>query len=132
MENKITNIKQRVLQIIDCYKISKEKFFNSIDMTSANFRGNAKNSLLNSNAIENIITIYPDINPTWLLTGKGEMLDSQPVTKSIINGNIYDKETLDILKKELADKRDIIKHLIKENDKKSEEIEGLKSELAFR
>lgn len=103
MENKITNIKQRVLQIIDYYKISKEKFFSSIDMTSANFRGNAKNSPLNSNAIENIITIYPDINATWLLTGKGEMLNSQPVTRNVTNDKDSDKETLDILKKALTD-----------------------------
>lgn len=32
------------------------------------------NSGLNSETIEKILHSYPDINPTWLLTGKGEML----------------------------------------------------------
>ena len=43
-------------------------------MTSANFRGDKINRPINSNAIEKIITLYPDINPTWLIAGKGEML----------------------------------------------------------
>lgn len=43
-------------------------------MTSANFRGKAKSTPLNSTAIENILSEIPDVNPKWLLTGKGDML----------------------------------------------------------
>jgi repressor LexA len=73
MENKFTKIKYRVLQIAEHYRINKENFFKRIGMTSANFRGNAKETPLNSNAIENIIANYPEINLQWLLTGEGEM-----------------------------------------------------------
>jgi len=67
-------IKERILQIIDFKKLKKEDFFKKIGMTSANFRGNAKNTPLNSNAIENILSEMPEISPEWLLTGEGDML----------------------------------------------------------
>lgn len=74
-------IKERVIQVIEYKKIAKEDFYTKIGMTSASFRGNARKTPLNSNAIENILSEIPDVNPTWLLTGQGEMLrkeDSDP------------------------------------------------------
>lgn len=76
MDNKSTNIKERVLQIAEIKGISKEKFIESIGMTYGNFKGKSKNTPLNSNAIEDILTSNRDIDPEWLLTGKGEMLRS--------------------------------------------------------
>lgn len=73
MRNKFTTIKERVVQIAEYQNESKESFFSNIGMTSANFRGKAKETPLNSNAIENIITKYPTINLHWLITGNGEM-----------------------------------------------------------
>jgi hypothetical protein len=72
MENKFTNIKDRVVQVSEKQKISKEAFFRSIGMTSASFRGKAKETPLNSNAIVNIITKYPDVDLYWLLNGTTE------------------------------------------------------------
>ena len=46
-------------------------------MTSANFRGEAKKTPLNSNAIANILSELPDVNSEWLLTGRGEMLKTE-------------------------------------------------------
>ena len=76
MVNKITNIKERVVQVIEIKRITKETFFEKIGTTSANFRGKAKETPLNSTTIENIITELPDISLEWLLTGKGEMFKS--------------------------------------------------------
>jgi len=73
MKNNFTSIKERVIKIAENIEISKEKFFTGIGMTSANFRGKAKETPLNSNAIENIITTYPEINLHWLITGMGDM-----------------------------------------------------------
>ncbi len=70
-------IKQRVIQVIDLKGIKKEDFFNKIGMTSANFRGKAKETPLNSTAIENIFTAIPDLNMEWLITGKGEILKTK-------------------------------------------------------
>ena len=69
MENIFTNIKDRVVQVAEAQEISKEAFFKSIGMTSASFRGKAKGSPLNSNAIVNIITKYPKTDLYWLLHG---------------------------------------------------------------
>ncbi|AWG27185.1 S24 family peptidase [Flavobacterium kingsejongi] len=72
--DKSTNIKERILQIADYKKISKEKFFESIGMTYGNFKGKSKQTPINSNAIVEILTIYPDINIEWLMTGRGEII----------------------------------------------------------
>ena len=70
--NKITNIKERIRYIADIKKIKKEEFFNQLGISSANFRGDKIDRPINSDTIENLITLYPDINPHWLLTGEGE------------------------------------------------------------
>ena len=70
MVNKFTNIKERVVQYARKQPISLEKFFRSIEMTSANFRGKAKETPLNSQAIATLITKYPDIDVYWLLLGE--------------------------------------------------------------
>ncbi len=64
------------MYVLEYKGIAKENFFTEIGMTSANFRGSAKHTPLNSTAIANIFTAIPDINLTWLITGKGEMLDN--------------------------------------------------------
>lgn len=70
MENKFTTIKERVVKIAEKQPITKERFFMSIGMTSANFRGKAKETPLNSKAIVNIITKYPEVDLHWLLVGE--------------------------------------------------------------
>lgn len=70
MVNKFTNIKERVVEIAKKQSISQERFFHSIGMTSANFRGKAKDTPLNSKAIVNIITKYPEVDLYWLLMGE--------------------------------------------------------------
>jgi hypothetical protein len=82
-------IKDRIIKVIEFKGIAKEKFYSEIGMTSANFRGKAKETPLNSTAIENILSVIPDINLDWLLTGKGEMLKPQDnaVNQSIIGDN---------------------------------------------
>ena len=67
-------IKERIIQVVEYKGIPKEEFYVKIGMTSASFRGNAKSTPLNSNAIENVLSEIPDLNPMWLITGKGEML----------------------------------------------------------
>lgn len=74
MENKISTLKERVVFLAEHKKVIKEDFFKKIGVTSANFRGKAKSTPLNSNAIEKIFSAFPDISLEWLLTGKGKML----------------------------------------------------------
>lgn len=89
-------IKERIIKLIEYKGIPKEEFYVKIGMTSASFRGNARNTPLNSNAIENILSEIPDVNSEWLLTGNGEMLKGKSVnvkgnkniTSSNISGNV--------------------------------------------
>lgn len=75
----MTTIKERVIQLIEYKKIKKGDFFSHLNMSSSNFRGNASKTPLNSTAIVNIMTMIPDVNLEWLLTGRGEMLKNPAV-----------------------------------------------------
>lgn len=113
-------IKERVMQILEYKGIAKENFFTQIGMTSANFRGNAKFTPLNSNAIANIFAIIPDLNLVWLITGKGEMLDN--------NAQIADNK----FAMELIEKKDAeIKSLERKVWEQEKQIEDLKKVSAI-
>ena len=123
MENKITTIKERVVEIAEKQEITKEKFFKSIGMTSASFRGKAKETPLNSNAIVNIITKYPDVDLYWLLTGEvqssnyeSSIVAEPPITYNTLRKNCDEKdEMIRLLKSQVndlkSDKEDLKKLL---------------------
>lgn len=68
-----TNIKERILYLTDLKNVTKEKFFESIGVTYGNFKGKAKEKSLSSDVLAKIVTMYPDVNPFWLLNGTGEI-----------------------------------------------------------
>lgn len=67
-------VKDRIVQIIDYKGIAKESFFKNIGVSSANFRGKAKESDVGTITIAKILSEIPDVNPEWLITGVGSML----------------------------------------------------------
>lgn len=73
MDKKIPLIKERVLQIANNKGVSYIKFCESIGMTYGSFKGKQKETALNSDALDKILSLYPDINPEWLVTGYGDM-----------------------------------------------------------
>jgi len=82
MERNLSNIKERILHYTDFKKISKTKFFENIGITYGNFKGKQKYTTLNSDVLDIILAKYSDINPEWLLTGKGSMLKETTETKA--------------------------------------------------
>ena len=74
MENKFTTIKERVLEVIEHYGYTKTEFCAKIGITTANLRGNARKTPLNSDALEKIFSLCPNISPDWLIMGTGEMM----------------------------------------------------------
>jgi len=80
IENDFSNIKERIMLFVEHKHIPKGKFFEKIGVTSANFRGKAKDSPLNSSAIERIVSEFPDLSLEWLLSGKGEMFRKEPLS----------------------------------------------------
>lgn len=67
-------IKKRIIQLLENKGIAKEEFYKKIGVTSANFRGKASETPVNSKTIENILSEISDLNLNWLLTGQGSML----------------------------------------------------------
>lgn len=101
MDNKFSNIKERILQIANNQNISYEKFCEKIGVTYGNFKGENKKRPINSNILENILSIYPNVNPSWLLTGQGKMLiEEDSYIEELISPN-NDKE-VELLQKQIA------------------------------
>ena len=105
------------MQLLEVKGVAKENFFAEIGMSSANFRGTAKMTPLNSNAIANIFTTIPDVNLEWLLTGKGDMFKTKQSTAS-------SSALLEIIK----DKDVRIEKFIRENERLTIRIKQLESD----
>lgn len=73
-------IKDRIVQVLEVKRVPKEKTIKELGVTSANFRGRAKETPVNSDVIANLFAMFPDVNLEWLITGDGPMLkgDCQP------------------------------------------------------
>lgn len=73
---------QRICQYIDTKGISKYKFYQKTGLSNG-FLDKGEN--IGSDKCEKIIYAFPEINPDWLLTGKGDMLRDGEAT-SIAEG----------------------------------------------
>lgn len=68
-------ILERIKQYIDYKSISVAAFEKSIGMSNASFgKCLKKGGAIGTDKLENILSVYPDISPNWLLTGNGIML----------------------------------------------------------
>lgn len=76
-------IVERIKEYLDKNGISVAAFERSIGMSNASFAKSLKNKgAIGTDKLENILNIYKDISPTWLLTGEGSMLKSEPTNNS--------------------------------------------------
>ncbi len=71
---KISTQKENILQFIDYKGISKNKFYLKTGVSNGVLD---KKSSLSMNTVEKIYSTYPELNPEWLITGKGEMIKSK-------------------------------------------------------
>lgn len=68
-------ILERLKQYIDFKGISVAAFERSIGMANASFgKSLKKQGAIGTDKLENILNIYPDISPSWLLKGEGNMI----------------------------------------------------------
>ena len=68
-------ILERLKQYIDFKGISVAAFERSIGMANASFgKSLKKQGAIGTDKLENILNIYPDISPMWLLKGIGDMI----------------------------------------------------------
>ena len=72
-------ILDRIKLYIDTKGISIAAFEKSVGMSNASFSKSLKNNgAIGTDKLENILSVYPDISPEWLLTGQGDMLKEEP------------------------------------------------------
>lgn len=109
MEN-ITKISDRIRQFIDYKKITINKFSDSVGTSNSYFNKLIKNgTTIGSDKIENILQAYPEINPEWLITGKGNMLKEYNEKESSLYFTNEDADKYEIKKEEfLLDKIKIL------------------------
>ncbi|RRO19655.1 hypothetical protein [Flavobacteriaceae bacterium 14752] len=118
MSKKIPNIKERVLYISENVEDSKRIFFEKVGLKYSNFTGKSKLSDLNSSAVAEILLIYKQINPYWLITGEGEMLNGDGNAERI---NQNEMATKDKLIKSLEDQVQLLKESLAECRKRNKE-----------
>ena len=86
--DKISPIKERILQFIENQYIKKIDFCEATGISYANLKGKSLFSEIGGDKIAEILSIYPDINPEWLVTGNGSMLRDKsdaPVSSASAN-----------------------------------------------
>lgn len=72
-------ILDRIKLYIDTKGISIAAFEKSVGMSNASFSKSLKNNgAIGTDKLENILNVYSDISPEWLLTGQGDMLKEEP------------------------------------------------------
>ncbi len=72
----LSPIKARILEFLDFKKEEKKKFFEGIGASPSNFRSSGLKSEAGGDVIAKILSKYPELNPDWLTTGKGQMIRS--------------------------------------------------------
>lgn len=82
-------ITERILQILEYKGISKYKFHKDLGLSNG-FLDKSRD--IGTDKYAKILEYFPDINPTWLLTGEGEMLrDKGEVTVISGGGEVKDR-----------------------------------------
>lgn len=71
---KISIQKERIVQFIEYKGISKNKFYQETGISNGTLD---KMSGLSLETVEKFYNVYPEINPEWLITGRGEMLKGE-------------------------------------------------------
>lgn len=77
MDKNLAQIKQRIIKYLENKGIVKENFFQMVDISPSNFKSKGLYSEIGGDKIAQILSIYTDLNPTWLITGRGSMLTDE-------------------------------------------------------
>lgn len=90
---------KHLLQYIDYKGFTIHSFEKELGIRGSLDKAIKQNTNIRSDVFSKIIEIFTDINPDWLITGKGEMLrDAQPVATKPENC----EQKIQELKKEMA------------------------------
>lgn len=125
------NILHRIKQFSDSQGLSLRKLEESIGASNGVI-GNAlrKNSDIQSKWVSRIIETYENLNPLWLISGKGEMLRDSTIKNEYLNNFVKEPYSEYILNENKLSKNDIVNYLKGQIDKMQKEINGLYGQIA--
>ncbi|HIB8179266.1 TPA: peptidase S24 [Elizabethkingia anophelis] len=87
-------IVDRILHFIQFKGINKSTFYKEVGLSNGFLDKATKD--IGSSKVEQMLKAYPEINPSWLLTGKGDMLKSDvPITSIKDSEKLYSHEKRD-------------------------------------
>lgn len=73
-KQKISPIKQRILQFVDTLGISKRDFYAKTGISRGTLESNTG---ITEDTITKVFAAFPDLNPSWLFIGRDNMLTNQ-------------------------------------------------------
>jgi peptidase S24-like protein len=127
----VMSIKERIQQYANIKGISIYQLEKDAGMSKSSWN-RTKN--ISSEACSNLVSIYTDISPEWLLTGLGEMLKKP--TRQDVSGNVsnleVEKSFLEkefFYLKEIRDKNANLIEAMEKIEEKDKEILRLKAEI---
>ena len=83
----------RIKKYIDFKGVNVRVFEQSVGMSNGSFASQLKNGrTIGVVKLENILHIYTDVNPEWLLTGKGDMLKSGDTYNNVSEAVAYSSD----------------------------------------
>ena len=118
-------IKEKILSYLEATGKVKAAFYKAIGASPSNFKGQGKNSALSSDKIAEILRLYPDLSPDWLLNGVGDMLRVDPPTDTPIVPTSIEDKLLTII----ADKDNTIRVQAEELGQLREQLKQARREI---
>ena len=113
--DKISPIKERILQFIEYKQITKVEFCSKTKISYANMKGKSLESEFGGTQLCEILTYYGEISPDWLILGKGEMIRTNskaPIESTFESKSCklcYEKDqTIDALKSTISTQKEYI------------------------
>lgn len=119
----MAEIKDRIIEYLKINGITKQDFCKETGISYANMVGKSLKSELGGEQISSIFMKFPNINPDWLILGKGEMLrGSIPETPS--------DGTIAMLLEQIKDLARDVGRLQAENDDLKNKLARAESKMA--
>lgn len=115
------SVAYRIKQFIENEGISKRKFDEKISQSDGYISKQIRtNASIGSDVLEKICTLFPELSPTWLITGKGQMITGEEEDSQVL---------ISELRESLEERAKIIQLQFDTLDAKKIEIENLKNKI---
>ncbi len=119
------DIKTRLSQIAESKGLSIRAFEEFCNLKRGNISNILPGGAIGSDKLAKIFDAIPDINPTWLICGVGDMLTTSTPNKHNDEEIITIKAQNDLLREQLADAQNEIKSQAKELGKCEEHVQTI-------